>query len=454
VPELYPFQTEGRDFLTSRKRACLFFAPGLGKSPTALAAARELGARSVLVIGPTYSLDVWGKELATWWPEATFAVVSGEKKRREAGWQAWRDLPEGPRVLLSSYRHVAEVADAPNRFDLIVYDEAHALTNRKTLAFRAAKRLRSGAAFFLTGTPTRRSPEEMFAYLQLIAPREFSSYWRWLHEHFLVDKGRYGLETLGLKHPEAFRAHLAPYVLRRLKGEVLAELPPLRRQQILVEPPDDFAAAYRSLVDDLLLEIGDSVLTVPNALALTTRLRQLTVSPRLLDIDMTSPTIEAAVEIAEPILSSGEKVVIFSAFRRALPIIRLPFNGWRCFEIHGEQDRETNAGQLAAFQGLDGPAVLLASVSMAASWAANSASVCLFVGASFSPVDCEQAEGRLWRHGQKSAVLAYYVGVKGSLDEHVFAVIEGKVRLADLALKSALKGGCIPRARSVECLTI
>jgi SNF2 family DNA or RNA helicase len=435
MPDLYPFQTEGRDFLTCRKRACLFFAPGLGKSPTAIAAARELGARSVLIVGPTYSLDVWGKELATWWPEATFAVVSGEKKRREAGWQAWRDLPEGPRVLLSSYRHVAEVADAPNRFDLIVYDEAHALTNRKTLAFRAAKRLRSGAAFFLTGTPTRRSPEEMFAYLQLIAPREFSSYWRWLHEHFLVDKGRYGLETLGLKHPEAFRAHLAPYVLRRLKGEVLSELPPLRRQQILVEPPDDFAAAYRSLVDDLLLEIGDSVLTVPNALALTTRLRQLTVAPELLGLPLGSPTVRAAFEVAEPVLRSGEKVVVFSAFRQALPYIAEAFQEWTCFQIHGEQSREENAAALDWFQTAPGPAVLLASVSMAASWAANSASVCLFVGASFSPVDCEQAEGRLWRHGQKSAVLAYYVGVKGSIDAHVFDVIEGKVRLADLALK-------------------
>jgi SNF2 family DNA or RNA helicase len=453
MPDLYLFQVAGRDFLATRRRAILADPMGLGKTPQALTAAAKLQARTVVVICPTFAITTWENEIQTWAPPlvGNVAVVTGEAKARAAGWEQWGALTAAPRCLISTYRHLPEVAERLGEVDLAIFDECHLISNRKTKAFKAAKRLRSRHLFMLSGTPTRKCPSELWNYLHLIDKRRFSSFWRWAGEHFMVGEG-YAIE--GLSHPAAFRSHLQPYLLRRVKSEVLTELPPLTRQRVFLPLEPETQVAYDRLCDELMLEWGDGLLTVPNPLTLLTRLRQLTVCPAVLGLDLPSAPLNATVERVEALMGEGRKAVVFCPFRAALPFIARHFEGWRVFFVHGDQDRLTNAAEIDAFQKISRPAVMLATTGMGASWSANTADSCFFLGFSWSPIENQQCEGRLHRHGQRSVVNAYYMGGKGTVDEVIADVIEGKVRLADLALKSALKGGCVEAPKPVECLTI
>lgn len=442
MPTLYPFQEQGAAHLSRQRRACLFDSPGLGKTPQALTAAKALGANRLLVVCPTFAIETWRNEIATWWPELAenVAVVSGLWRQRDNGWRAWRSRVGRafPRVLLTTYRHLEEVSRLCEPVDVAIFDEAHALTNRQSKAFKAAKRIKIEALFLLTGTPTRQHPSELWNYLHLIDRKRYSSFWRWASEHFNVIDGRYGKEISAPRDLMGFRRALQSYILRRQKDEVLTDLPPLTRQPVLVEGDAAFRRAYDLMANELIIEMGSELVPIPNRLALTTRLRQLCVCPEVLGMELHSPTMEAARRIAESITSAGEKLVVFTPFRQAIPHLIEMFDSvpdaLPIGSVHGEQNRETNAAMIATFQRVDGPAILIATISMAASWSANTASSCLFLGFSFSPIDHVQSEGRLHRHGQQNAVNAYYVGVKNSIDEHVIDVLAEKVRWEQLAL--------------------
>jgi SNF2 family DNA or RNA helicase len=436
MPDLFPFQQAGVDFLTSRGRAYLADEMGAGKSAQALVTTKRLGARQLVVCCPTFALATWEAEIAKWFPEMAprIAVISGPKRDRDTGWERWAALGQVG-ALLTTFHHLGEVAERFPRFDMLVVDEAHHISNRRTKAFKAACRLKSRWLVMMSGTPTRKSPDELWTALRLIDPKRFPSYWRFVSQFFLLEDGRYGKEILGLKHPAAFRGEISRYLLRRLKRDVMTELPPLTRQQILVPLAPEAQRAYDQLAEELLLEFERDgsweLLTVANKLALMMRLRQLTVCPKLLGLDLPSSPLAAAVEIAE----SAGKVVVFTSFRQSIPYFVEAFRPLKrpMMQMHGEQTREENMAELARFQSAPS-AVLFCSAAIGASWSANTASTCIFLGYGWSPIENQQCEARLHRNGQTAPVNCYYIGGKGTVDESIAAVIEGKVSLQEMVL--------------------
>lgn len=259
IPDLFPFQVEARDWLIQQTRAegaaLLSLDTGLGKSATAISAARELGARDVLVVCPAIMTSVWREEVAKFWPDARVVQVRDVVTK---GGGPRLDLPtfhvvgyEYLTINDEAKRIVAHVAP----FDVLILDESTAVKNplaqRTRLIFGpgcAGRGIASmtGATWLLSATPVLNHAGELFPALRSLVPHriEQASYDSFTRKYCVFKQrtvrtrgGRTKtIETISGTNP-ATRADLARRIkglwYKRTKKQVLPDLPPMT---IVVRP--------------------------------------------------------------------------------------------------------------------------------------------------------------------------------------------------------------------------
>jgi len=431
------YQKEGIDRLINSKRIGLFDEMGLGKTPQTILSLRRSKVRSCMVICPSRVIRVWEDEVAKWWPQAKCYVSEGPERSAAAGRKRFlagaTSGKEECSFLITTYTSAQKVK--MRGWQAIVFDEAHKLTNRKTQLFRWAARQESDFLFLLTGTPSRKSAEQLWNYLHLIDPDKFRSFWKWTKTYLHIMKGQFGTEILGPKDPEVFRAHLAPYFIQRLKNDVRKDLPEkLPPQKVVVEVDSRVAKLYDQLVEELIAEHESGVLLLPNRLALTTRLRQLTICPKVLGFDLPSSLIETTTDIAEEAYHIGDSSVIFVPFKDVIPEIEgsLRARGIPSYSIHGGMKRKDTDEVLQRFQNCSGPAALIATTSLGVGWSATKANVNIFCGLDWDRINCLQSEDRTHRHGQTKVVSTYYVMSNLPIDRSQLDALNMKHRVNNI----------------------
>lgn len=426
-PELREYQKEGIAFLARYRRAILADEQGVGKTVQALMAARQLHAERILVVAPKSASGVWVMEAEKWLGEVATPYQGSTRN--------YADLDSAP-IVVTNYVLFKEVMARKPKWNVIIFDEAHKLRNRKRpTLFQTALKAYSPNLFFLTGTPIFTSAGDLWPPLHLINPAQFRSYWKFVKEWTHINYNGYGYQILGTKHPERLQKILygEGLMLRRLKKDVMPELPPKTRMSIPIEMHPKQRQAYETMVNDLMIELseGDKVLTIPSKLALFTRLRQLLVSPKLIGLDTPSAAINALKEDLE---GSNDAMLVFTPFAEALPILADELKFRQTFIVRGGMTSEAIAGAVKGFQLFDGPKVLLASLLMGTSWAATEATQVRFLGYDWSPANNFQAEDRPHRHGQLNAVTVGYYVHEGTIDEHIMDILDEKTTVAKLIL--------------------
>jgi superfamily II DNA or RNA helicase len=454
--ELRPYQREGFAWLARLSDlglgGLLCDDMGLGKTLQALAwllwlherapAARPL---RVLIVCPKSVAPNWARETTRFAPSLHAFVVERGASVPDVG-PAVADAPHLVVVNYTQLRLRAEALQAV-AWDVVVLDEAQAIKNPSSQTARLARQLRANHRLVLTGTPVENRLLDLWSLFAFAFPGLLGTQ---------ADFNRLYSES-GDKDNDA-RARLAarvrPFLLRRTKSQVAADLPPRIEEDLAValEP------AQRRLYDAELKRARAALLGVEtdraldavrfNVLQSLLRLRQICCDPRLLDSSAKSTDsakLEALLDLVEPLVAEGHRVLVFSQFVGVLELLEraLIEKNIRHLMLTGaSEDRQALVDR---FQSPDGPPVFLLSLKAAGSGLnLTAASYVVLYDPWWNPAVEAQAIDRTHRIGQTSKVIAYRLLAQGTIEEKIRALQRDKAAVAASILGDESGGGAPP----------
>jgi len=411
---LYDYQKDGVDFIHDNNGTCLVAdAMGLGKTLQALWYAKEAELEKVLVVCPASVIYKWRDEVHRWLDWEADVIVTGKQKLGNA------------RVRIMSYAIMtsrsAELMDI--MFDLIVFDECHAITNPKAKRTNGAQMLTSHKKLFLSGTPMLNRPIELFPVLNMINPVSFGSYWSFAKRYAAAYQHSMGFWVVdGVSNTDELKKKLEPYMIRRTKQDVLKELPELQRSIVPVDISNK--QEYRKAVIDLkgwLHEHGKT--NRATALTKINYLRQI----------LGRGKVKVALEMVEEILDADIqcKLVVYAHHREVVKELVAELRVYGVDTIIGDDSNKKRADTIKHFQNYAFPRVLVISAAGGEGIDLYRADSIIFVEQEWNPAKMEQAESRLHRIGQKNAVTSYILLARNTIDERIYSLINYKAGLID-----------------------
>lgn len=445
---LRPYQTQGVTFLEQAQRAILADEPGLGKTLQTIMALEKLQGNNggTLIVAPKMALGVWEDEIRKWTGKSSI-IYDGSPKQRAKLWMSFQEESD-IQFLITNYAKLKELYELRRTWNSIVCDEIHSggLLNHKTQAYENLRKLNSTNLFLLTGTPIKRGPQDLFAPLSLVNSKAFKSYWGYVNKYCVVINDTFGKSIEGRpKDPALFKQMLKPYFLHRKKKDHLEELPDKIRQPIPINMTKKQAKLYDQMNTEMMIDDDGKLILSPSAMTQSLRLRQLLVTPRLLDIDEDGAALEALPELLDEEFQAGNPCVIFTPFRQAIPHIvnKLDDNFAKTKKpavnqiniVQGGMKSHEITKAVADFQNSkDVRRVLIVVIKSGAAFTATAGKTAFFLGYEWNPNENIQAEDRLHRLGQNKAVRIHYLLHKDTIDEHVKEVLNDKDRWARLIL--------------------
>ena len=454
---LFPYQQEGVSRFFDTGRLLLADDMGLGKTAQAIAAAHALFStgrvKHGLVIVPASLKPQWLREWQLF-SDVPFTAVEGDAAARANLYRGWRRgfLLTNYEQVLRDLEHVLHLAP-----DLVVLDEAQRLKNWATKTATSVKQLSPRWRLVLTGTPLENRLEELASITEWVDDFALEPKWRLGPVHAIHVDGTH--DVVGARHLETLRARLAPSMLRRVRADVLGQLPPRRDVRVPVALTPEQKTAH----DELVLPIARLVSIArkrPLLQAEFLRLMSLLTRQRILcnglaqrDFEETWPTLEAAgapteallhglcspklLELRE-ILSSlvtaqGRKVVVFSQWRRMLRLAQwatcdvLEGAGIRSGFFTGEEGLRRRTQNLVDFH--DDPRMRVLFATDAGGVGLNlqrAASACVNLDLPWNPAVLEQRIGRIYRLGQTQPVDVYNLVSEGGIESRIASVVSDK----------------------------
>jgi SNF2 family DNA or RNA helicase len=409
--ELQPFQWAGVDYVLDARRSFLADEQGLGKTVQALAALEADRAYPAIVICPASLKLNWERETRKWLPHRGVVVIDGRPA-----------VPPTDEITILNYEVVAAHREelARLRPRALVVDESHYCKNPQAKRTQAVRRLASSVApdglrLALTGTPVLNHADELVSQLRVIGRLEdFGS------------GARFAKQFQGPLTEERLHWHLRRRCfVRRLKSEVLPQLPPKRQVVVPValDNEREYRVAERDVVEWLRQQphdLGELEARIAATLR-AERLAQLGALQRL----AARGKLNAALTWIHDFLASGEPLVVFARHREIQDAVieRFP----EALHILGRDKLEDREAAVRAFQDPDGPQLIVGATRVAGPGITlTRASNVAFLELEWTPAMHDQAEDRCHRIGQRDAVTAWYVLAAGTIDETMARLVERK----------------------------
>ncbi len=443
---LRPYQKEGVGWLNflrvNRFGGILADEMGLGKTLQVLALLRSLKgqrARPALVVCPTSLVFNWEAEAKKFTPELRVLAVQGADR---AG--LFPRLPSHD-LVVTSYALLRRDAEHYHglEFDTVVLDEAQHIKNRQTQNAQAVKTIRAAHKLVLTGTPMENSVLDLWSIFDFLMPGYLGAAQDFRERYEIpITRDRNTAVQLRLAR------RLRPFVLRRAKREVAADLPEKIEQVSYCELGEEQRAYYRQMLESGRREILDSVNT--NGLAksrmvvLTTllRLRQICCDVRVCskpasraNLRPASGKVEMFHELIEETLDGGHRALVFSQFTTMLGLLReeLTAQSIQCCYLDGStKDR---AAVVEKFQ--NDPAVPVFLISLKAGGTGlnlTGADTVIHFDPWWNPAVEAQATDRAHRIGQRNIVTSYKLITRGTVEEKILNLQARKRELTQAVL--------------------
>lgn len=421
--ELHPYQNEGVDFLATRRFALLADEMGLGKSAQLIRACEKIEARNILIVCPASAQENWWRELdkfRTYSGPSITKVTSYDRLRRE----------------LLAY----QMASSFLKWDAVLIDESHLIKEPSAARSRAV--LGTGGIihftkrmYFASGTPAPNHAGELWPIL-FVTRQTNLSYSQFIQKYCVTEPGyRDDFVIKGTKKemiPE-LRELLKPIMLRRMKKDVLKDLPPIYFSDVPViagglKLSDSENAKFKAELErltaaldfELCIENEDDLLRALEGVA-----RSVSTLRRVIGVQKAA----ACGEMVKEELMNGayEKIVIFAIHRDAILILNRILQPFNPAVITGDTPVSERMGEVDKFQNDPSCHVMLANIG-AASTALNmtAAHNILLVEEDWTPANNAQAIARVHRIGQKYPVHARIASIMGSIDEKVSRILRRK----------------------------
>lgn len=525
------YQRVAARFIADGRTVLIADEPGLGKTLEALSGMIEAGARKVIVFAKKKAAEtVWGAEVPRWLGDlGQVFIATGDlpKAKRDAviadfmKAAAWEDFEQETgvykmRVLVCNIemcrikkglneegkrdKRLDEVK-FPQLFagewDAIVVDESHkaligknVMSNNITLTrygFMQLPLRRGGLKVALSGTPTRGKNQNMWGTLNWLRPDLFTSYWRWVETYFKVTENAHGGREIGeLVKTAEYDRMLAPYTLRRTKGEVAADMPPRQYGGTPLDPADpnspigvwlDMEPAqkrhYRAVKEEAVIALESGELYVNGHLAEMTRMKQFATcdweisgtrtkyyqdlgglqrakglrgepkrkgialdgGPEMVPVKP-SNKYNWLLEFVEERAAAGLKVVVSTQFTKVANALSawLLDDGVKSYLLTGETRDRAVAATVAAFNDPEDDVPVCILNTMAGGESINldaCADDVVFMDETYIPDDQEQVENRIHRMSRIHQVNVWYLRSRGTIDEDICRITgarEGAVK--------------------------
>ncbi len=414
--ELKPFQRAGVSYLLAQRRAFLSDEQGLGKTIEALATLEADGAYPAVLVCPASLKLNWLREVERWLPHRSAQSLIGTGAR--AGPLVAADLTIVNYDILAA--RLAQLRSLAPR--ALVLDESHYCKNAAAKRTQAVRQLaaavpRDGLVLALTGTPVMNRPAELISQLRILGRLE--------------DFGsgvQFGQRFRGTDAHLRLHWHLrARCFVRRLKADVLPQLPPKTRAVVPVELDNE--AEYRLAERDVVAWLQSQPLDLRELdakVAAALRAERL-VRLNALKLLAARGKLHAALAWIHDFLSSGERLVVFAHHREIQRALRERFPG--ALHILGEDTHAARDTALRAFQESDGAGnqLIVCSIEVAGQGITlTRSSNVAFLELDWTPAKHDQAEDRCHRIGQQDAVNATYLLAAGTIDETIATLLERK----------------------------
>ncbi len=440
---LRPYQDEGFRWLETLERfgfgGILADDMGLGKTLQMIAhilARKEAGDKGpTLIVAPASLVYNWMAELERFAPQLDAVAVLGTKKQRGLiiASSAEHD------VLVTSYDLMKRDVEAytEQSYARAVLDEAQYIKTPTTQAAKAAKCLPAHVRFALTGTPMENRVAELWSIFDFLMPGLLGT-----RESF--SKRIEGpVENREEGAAERLRCMVSPFILRRLKGDVLAELPEKNESVVYARMTGEQDKLYKANQDRLAMQLAHELpdefkKNKLQVLAELTKLRQICCDPHLYyeNYEGDSAKLETCMELVKNALDAGHRILLFSQFTTMLDIIakRLTAEkvGW--FMLTGSTSKEERARLVEAFQAGQAPVFLISLKAGGVGLNLTAADVVIHYDPWWNVAAQNQATDRAHRIGQTRDVSVFKLIAKDTIEERIVKLQESKRDLAESVL--------------------
>lgn len=419
--KLYPFQIAGVEFLNAVDgKGMIADEMGLGKTVQALEYLYiHPEMRPALIVCPASLKINWDREATKWLSEKdTIQVVNGKA------------ITSGSSVYIINYDIIKKHEEALKslNFQIGVLDESHYIKNYKAIRTIKVQELFSKIPHrvLLTGTPILNRPSELFTQISILQPWMFYSFFKFAERYCNLRKTRFGIDTSGASNIPELNEMLKSFTVRRLKSQVLTELPDKIRTTLELEIDNkaEYKKAEYSIIEYLREKKGDSAANAASYAEMLVEiesLKQLSAKGK----------IAAVFEWIEDFLESGEKLVIFASHTDIIQSVVTKFPN-RSVSLTGSDSPEMRQKAIDQFQ--NNPEIKLfvgnlqaAGVGITLTASSNVA----FIELGWTPSVMSQAEDRCHRIGQKNAVNIYYLLGKSTIDIKIAELLTSKASTID-----------------------
>lgn len=410
---------------------------GLGKTLQTIAvllAAKEEGKGGTsLVVSPSSLVYNWLEEFQKFAPDMKVVTITGNQEARQEKLADWKNAD----VLITSYdllkRDIHLYEDMEFTYEII--DEAQYIKNHSTAAAKSVKVIKSRMRFALTGTPIENRLSELWSIFDYLMPGFLYGY----------DVFRKEMETPIAKNSDEdamkrLQRMTGPFILRRLKKDVLKDLPDKLEEIRYVQMEDAQRKAYDAQVVHMQAQIGRQSGEEFNKnklqiLAELTRLRQICCDPTLCfeNYHEESAKLESCLELVQSAIDGGHKILLFSQFTSMLEILqrRLENLGIAYYVITGATSKEKRLQMVKAFNGDGTPIFLISLKAGGVGLNLTGADVVIHYDPWWNVAAQEQATDRAHRIGQTKKVTVYKMITRNTVEEKILKLQETKRDLAD-----------------------
>lgn len=357
-------------------------------------------------------------------------------------------------------------------WDVVIIDEADAFCNPKAKssmhiwgAGRGRKRvmpIQGKRRIFLTGTPIPKSPINLWPFVKAMDPKGLGRNWMDFVDHYCdaYDSGFGGLDVSGSSNQQELNLKLRDsFMVRRDKQEVLTELPPKRREIVLL--PDD---GLLKKVENELSQARKFLAEFEKMMGIEDPEQIVNVLTKLVPKDIEDMAYEEAADLltsnvqagfeefsayrkalaiakaplvkehVDRLLASGEKVILFCYHKEVAEFFKKYYNN-QCAVVTGKTPTLKRQEQVDMFQEDPDCRIFIGNINAAGvGFTLTASAIVVFAELSWLPRDLEQAEDRAWRIGQLNSVLVQYLVVDGSLDARMIEVIIERMYEISMAL--------------------
>ncbi len=455
--ELRDYQITGFKWLAQLVQwqvgACLADDMGLGKTLQALSVLLlNAGKGPCLVVAPLSVIANWQDECRRFAPTLN-ARLFGPGDR-----QLFLDGLGGFDLVISSYGLLQSEQDklAGVHWQAVVLDEAQAIKNMKSKRSRAAMELRADFRLITTGTPVENHLDELWTLFNFINPGLLGTFNRFKETFVLpIERDKDKAASRRLKKL------ISPFILRRLKTDVLKELPEKIQVTLHVEMNEDERMLYEAQRLRAIENIEAADEAGPGQkhfkiLAELTRLRQLCCNPGLLfpEAGIKSSKLEVFSDTVDELLVNRHKALVFSQFVRHLGILRqlLDKKGITYQYLDGSTPAKERARRINAFQSGQGEIFLISLKAGGTGLNLTAADYVIHMDPWWNPAVEDQASDRAHRIGQTRPVTVYRLVVKDTIEERIMALHEEKRDLAQNLLTGSDMAGKISAGQLLELI--